>query len=337
MPATKVHPMFLPDIDIDHLAEDIKAAVAHIDAAPPPNPRPGILWLNPDTGELYLYDASANPVCLTSGEPASVGGIKFRVNNDTLEYSADGGQTWSALSGGGALPPTEDVYYVLTEDYPRPDLQELGFDPLMVADGANWEFVVNAPWAARYGHTSVTTPDGRVWVIGGYDGGNRNDVWYSSNGTVWTQATSAASWSARYRHTSVVTPDGRIWVLGGHSYPSSYYNNVFYSSNGSSWTQATSAASWTARSGHTSVVTSDGRIWVIGGYSSTSPNYRCDVWYSTNGSIWSQATSVASWIERQGHTSVVTPDGRIWVIGGSGSKNDVWYSKRPAKLIAANG
>jgi hypothetical protein len=228
MPATKVHPMFLPDIDIDLVSEDVRAAVVHVDAAPPPNPRPGILWLNPDTGELYLYDASGNPVCLTGGEPTSVGGIKFRVNGGTLEYSTDGGQTWSALSGGGALPPTEDVYYILTEDYPRPDLAELGFDPLMVADGANWEFVVNAPWTARWCHTSIVTPDGRIWVIGGDDGSSRkNDVWYSINGSSWTQATSVASWSKRYNHTSVVTSDGRIWVIGG--YDGSHKNDVWYS------------------------------------------------------------------------------------------------------------
>lgn len=179
MPRTYVPPIFLPEIEDVHLTDELKQLLAYVDPSPPPSPQPGILWLNPDTGDLHLYDALANPVPLTSGEPTSVGGVKFRVNGDTLEYSADGGQTWSALSGGGALPPTEDVYYVLTEDYPRPDLAELGFDLLMVADGANWEFVVNATWVGRANHTSIITPDGRIWVLGGYDGTNYNDVWYS--------------------------------------------------------------------------------------------------------------------------------------------------------------
>lgn len=39
-----------------------------------------------------------------------------------------------------------------------------------------------AGWAARYMHTSIVTPDGRIWVIGGYSDVSpyfRNDVWYS--------------------------------------------------------------------------------------------------------------------------------------------------------------
>lgn len=279
MPRTYVPSSLLPEIEDDHLTSELKKLLVHTDSVPPTNPGPGALWFNPDTEDLLYHDTSGQPVSLFNREPASVGGIKFRVNSDTLEYSADGGQTWTALSGrGGGLPTTEDVYYVLTEDYPRPDLQEQGFDPLMVADGSNWEFVVNAVWATRYGHTSVITPDGKIWVIGGYDGSLRNDVWYSSNGSSWTQATSAASWTARRYHASVITPDVRIWVLGGVD-SSARRNDVWYSSNGSSWTQATAAASWTARDKHTSVVTPDGRIWVMGGYDGSLRN---DVWDSSS-------------------------------------------------------
>lgn len=114
-----------------------------------------------------------------------------------------------------------------------------------------------------------------MWVLGGYNGITvYNDVWYSSNGSTWTQATAAASCTGKFVHTSVVTSDGRIWVLGGYSNK----NDVWYSSDGSTWTQATAAASWTGRYAHTSVVTPDGRIWVLGGYDGSNRN---DVWYSS--------------------------------------------------------
>ncbi|AEG14691.1 Kelch repeat type 1-containing protein [Desulfofundulus kuznetsovii DSM 6115] len=188
-----------------------------------------------------------------------------------------------------------------------------------------------APWAGRTGHSVVITPDGRIWILGGYtSAGYKNDVWYSTDGSTWTQATAAASWAARVYHTSAVTSDGRIWVIGG--YGGSNLNDVWYSSDGISWTQATSSASWVARSGHTSVVTPDGKIWVIGGWDGSA--YRNDVWYSTNGSSWTQATYSAAWDGRAYHASAVTPDGRIWVIAGyyvgSGGTtyyySDVWYS-----------
>lgn len=376
MPRTYVSPVFLPEIEDVHLADELRQLLVYMDPSPPPSPQPGNLWFNPDTGELYLYDALVNPLCLTSGEPTNVGGIRFRVNADTLEYSADGGQTWTALSGGsGNPPPTEDVYYILTEDYPRPDLAELGFDQLMVADGANWEFVVNASWAARHSHTSVVTPDGRVWVLGGWNGSTRyNDVWYSANGSSWTQAASAAPWTARFAHASVVTFDGRMWVIGGrdtvdrndvwYSFNGSSWtqatssapwaaryqcaavlrlggmiwlmggwgttrrNDVWYSADGASWTQATSAAGWAARTNFTSLVTPDNRMWIMGGYTDASPNYLNDVWYSSDGISWTQATSAASWPRRYQHISVLTPDGRMWVLGGYGGAffNDIWCS-----------
>jgi len=113
-----------------------------------------------------------------------------------------------------------------------------------------------------------------MWLLGGNDGSGKNDVWYSSDGANWTQATSSAAWSARWAHTAVVF-DNKMWVLGGTSGGSSKHD-VWYSSDGTSWTQGTAAAEWTARWGHTSVVL-DNKIWVLGGNDGSNKN---DVWYS---------------------------------------------------------
>jgi hypothetical protein len=176
---------------------------------------------------------------------------------------------------------------------------------------------VAAGWSARWGHTSVVF-DGKMWVIGGYDGAYKNDVWYSSDGVTWTEATDNAGWDNRYCHTSVVF-DGKMWVIGG--YDGAYENDVWYSSDGENWTQATGAAGWSARAGHTSVVF-DGKMWVIGGYDGA---YKKDVWYSSDGVTWTEATGAAGWTARRYHTSVVF-DGKMWVIGGydGAYKKDVW-------------
>jgi hypothetical protein len=59
-----------------------------------------------------------------------------------------------------------------------------------VAAGVSWTWtlVSSAPWAGRYGHTSVIDATGTIYVIGGY-GTNANgdltkfrDVWASTNG-----------------------------------------------------------------------------------------------------------------------------------------------------------
>ncbi len=43
---------------------------------------------------------------------------------------------------------------------------------------------MTAPWAARFGHTSVVDAAGAIYVIGGYGGGGTtfHDVWASTDG-----------------------------------------------------------------------------------------------------------------------------------------------------------
>ena len=190
----------------------------------------------------------------------------------------------------------------------------------ILADAASWsEATTDAAWSARRGHSSVVF-DGKIWVLGGLDGGYKNDVWYSADGINWDTATTDAAWDARNAHSSVVFDD-KIWVLGG--WDGGIKNDVWYSADGINWTRATIAAAWSARYVHSSVVF-DGKIWVLGGWDGGNKN---DVWYSTDGINWTRATTNAAWTARWGHSSVVFDD-KIWVLGGNdgGYKNDVWHS-----------
>ena len=179
----------------------------------------------------------------------------------------------------------------------------------------------NVGWSARSSYTSIVFKN-TIWVLGGYDDSNKNDVWSSLDGTSWTQATDDAGWTARNSHTSVVFKN-TIWVLGG--YDGFNKNDVWSSSNGTSWTQATDDAGWAARCCHSSTVF-DNKIWVLGGTDGSRKN---DVWSSVDGINWIQATSDAGWTAREWHSSVVF-DNKIWVLGGlslsSSRENDVWSS-----------
>jgi hypothetical protein len=197
--------------------------------------------------------------------------------------------------------------------------------------GQNWTQVGAGPhWSGRYIHASAVH-DGKMWILGGYDGSYRNDVWNSADGVAWTAATASASWPGRYGH-SAVSHNGRLWVMGGLYYntgtmQSTYFNDVWSSAAGTSWSQtATPAPMWTGRQNHSSVVF-DGKIWVMGG-EDQDRNLLRDVWYSEDGANWTQATSAAPWIGRHRHASVVF-NGEIWVMGGiSGFTllNDIWHS-----------
>ncbi|HTS18603.1 MAG TPA: putative Ig domain-containing protein [Verrucomicrobiae bacterium] len=195
------------------------------------------------------------------------------------------------------------------------------------SDGTNWtKATPAAPWHARSYQAAVVF-NGRMWVLGGgpgtgEEGNYYNDVWSSSDGTNWTQATSAAPWSGRSAFGSVVF-NNQMWVLGGTGNSASYLHDVWSSSNGTNWTQVTLSAPWSARYRLAAVVFNN-RMWVLGG---GNGSYLNDVWSTPDGTNWTEATPVAAWGGRT-QLGVDAINNRIWVLGGfNGSHlNDVWSS-----------
>src|SRR5438093_147353 len=80
-----------------------------------------------------------------------------------------------------------------------------------------------APRAPRRFHSSVVYDD-KLWVIAGYHHGNRNDVWHSSDGSIWHDAHSEAHWAVRHA-PACLTFDGRLWLMGG--YGDTLYHDVW--------------------------------------------------------------------------------------------------------------
>lgn len=141
-------------------------------------------------------------------------------------------------------------------------------------DGVNWtQQTVNTIWPGRFGHACVVH-DGRMWVIGGFDGQNfRNDVWSSSDGTNWSEETASAPWDPRARFTAT-TYGGRIWVIGGYDWHNWYeYGDVWSSEDGKNWRYE--GQPWIVRRNHAATVFS-GRLWLIGGVDETT--FPGDVW-----------------------------------------------------------
>ena len=137
-----------------------------------------------------------------------------------------------------------------------------------------WTLATDAPgWTARHTHQALVF-DNKMWVLGGYNNANFDDVWYSEDGISWTRATDAPGWTARYAHQALVF-DNKMWVLGGFD-GGAYFDDVWYSEDGISWTLATDAPVWTARHFSEALVF-DNKMWVLGG---SNGAYLDDVWYS---------------------------------------------------------
>ena len=222
-------------------------------------------------------------------------------------------------------------------------------------DGVNWEATDNSTrrFSAREGH-QVVVYDGKLWVIGGWDGSNRkNDVWWSQDGVTWTEvekAPNSEKFSARDGH-QVVVHDGELWLIGG-SDVRGRKNDVWRSEDGGKWEKVLPTSTsptdlrFSVRTNHR-VVSHNDLLWVIGGDAcAVDANGACavdganniryvranDVWWSEDGATWIEATKNApARFSGRHHHKVVSHNDLLWVIGGTHdairSKNDVWWSE----------
>ena len=207
-------------------------------------------------------------------------------------------------------------------------------------DGKTWTCAVKAaPWL----HSDLPMTlafDGKMWMMGGWYNGRlpgysaSNQVWWSTDGATWHQATSDAGWSPRLA-SALVAFRGKMWLLGGsEDYyfgdASSLRNDVWCSADGVHWEEVTADAGWAPRAYHQAVVLDD-RMYLFGG-GNYVPEYSAlnDVWASDDGVHWVQVTGSAPWSPRLWFSSAVYRD-RMWVLGGwsnnpSQNWGDVWYS-----------
>ena len=203
-------------------------------------------------------------------------------------------------------------------------------DVWSAADSKNWSLeIANAGWAIRYSHQALSH-QGRLYVLGGYDGSSGlNDVWSSADGASWVQETAGAGWAGRAEY-QVLSHQGRLYVLGGSDGGSNRRNDVWSSADGQNWSLETDDAGWAERAGHQGLL-HNGRLYVLGGLSVSNnvSSRHNDVWSSADGKNWSLETNNAGWPGRSSHQAL-SHQGRLYVLGGSdGSnnrRNDVWSS-----------
>jgi len=199
-------------------------------------------------------------------------------------------------------------------------------------DGATWDQATAAAgWSPRLA-AALVVHDDKMWILGGsenyYFGDEtslKNDVWFSSDGKTWTQATDNADWAPRAYHQAAVL-NGRMYVFGGGNYVPEYeaFNDVWSSADGVTWRQEIEAAPWSPRLWFSSAVYRD-RMWVLGGWTKDPYTNLGDVWYSKDGKTWKELKSEVQWKERHEHSVFVFQD-RLWVAGGHARPldNDVW-------------
>jgi hypothetical protein len=120
------------------------------------------------------------------------------------------------MIGGGAV--FQDRIWILgggTYDTPQTPTRQYFNDVWSSSDGIHWKcHTDSAPWAPRQYH-DVAVWDDRLWVLEGYSGDNRNDVWYSRDGANWMELPSTP-WKPRHA-ASVFVHGDCLWMVAGNN------------------------------------------------------------------------------------------------------------------------
>jgi uncharacterized repeat protein (TIGR03803 family) len=167
-------------------------------------------------------------------------------------------------------------------------------------------------------------PDGRVLVVGGYDGSGPGDLSsteiYSPNTGVWTNA--APMGYPADSQTATLLPNGKVLVTGGSFNGNTLTNAILYNPANNIW--ANTGSMHTPHAGHVATLLPNGKVLVVGGGGSEEV-------YDPNSGTWTIVASMNT--GRSYPTATLLPDGQVLVVGGDpgqtstelyDSTNDVW-------------
>lgn len=239
-------------------------------------------------------------------------------------------ETWRVVltPGGGCLPPAcrDGDWPMATPVLVHGDRFVMigdGADPQRIyesSDGARWTTKrTDAAWGTRYKSADASFA-GALWRAGGFEphGEQRtyfNDVWRSSDGTIWQRVITAAPWLPRAGAHLIPFRDS-LWLVGGE--PND--GIVWSTRDGVTWVPHRQTGLPVASP--QVVVVFNGALWILGhGRWEGATN---DVWTSADGAHWRRVLPTAPWIARTDPGAGVAR-GRVWVIAGAGLR-DVWSS-----------
>lgn len=215
-------------------------------------------------------------------------------------------------------------------------------------------------WFPRFNHASVVATHGGIdyiYLLGGatmledhsvrYSMVYFNDVWRSTDGATWERMPNN-DYGIRAEHAAAVDPEtGRIYIQGGRhgvifegeengTHPRADWHWLWSSPDGISWSPRNDTAefeqAYLHRAEHQLVV-QDGVIFGLPGKSDSNVHFHFarssdyTFWRFDPGNLWSVDSRGSDFDARYGY-SMVSHDGKVWILGGDTNRNgpasDVW-------------
>jgi hypothetical protein len=157
---------------------------------------------------------------------------------------------------------------------------------------------------------------------------NGNQIWRSSDGTTWTQI-STAPWTTNRTRGKLVVHQDKIFFMGGMT-GSSFPQTIYASNDGVAWETVTSSAAWPGRS-KPYLVSYDNKLWLWGGRTTSWALLNDGMWVSDdNGITWTNICSLP--FDPNSDGEAIVYNNLMWVTGGlkntagTISTNETWYS-----------
>lgn len=247
--------------------------------------------------------AFKNALWVIGGESLPTGAVLSDV------WTSSDGKAWTQATAGAfparaffAATASENVLCIAGGQFLS---GQLATDVWCSADGATWAATTTAaPWPGREFHEIVSF-NGRLWIIGGFNGGVLADIWSSGDGVSWAQETAAAEFGPRFSHR-VITDGKQLWLIAGSDGHQSAQRDVWSSTDGRTWTLVTNSAQFLPRADHGAEFL-NGQLWVIAGGGD-------EVWSSTTGTVWLKH-SLSAAIPSASAVAMVPFKNRLWALG----------------------
>ena len=269
----------------------------------------------------------------TGGNLTGYGGVVCSTGNvySNYAFSNDAGKTWTLVNGTMGQNLSNIIYFngkYYTGGYnyntgilytTTPSVASSWTSSISISN-----FMVNTLFACTLNGTPTLFASNDMYNV--YNGQNYNGItssgpnplYYSTNGTTFTQCTNPGS--AFYRigasnnsHQTFATNGTKIVAIGSTASGSTLINTAAYSTNGSTWTTCT--FSQTMASGIPWSVAYGGGLWMI----SFLNNGSYIVLSSTDGSNFNTTVTVPINVQNLGYIS------GTWV-AVSGGNDSVYYS-----------
>jgi hypothetical protein len=268
-----------------------------------------------------------------------------------IELSLDGGASWSPIAAAAPhsgrylwrVPrgPSDRCLVRLTVDGSAAvSRAAFAIGPSQEVNGYEWTLVTRkAEFAPRDGSGALTF-GGKMWLLGGWNPGDKkhfpricnNEVWSSADGAAWALVKpntfvdamfdAAKDWEGR--HTAgYVVHRGKMWIVGGDVNQGHYHFDVWNSADGRAWhlVNKDKPVPWGPRALHYTAAFQD-KIWVLGGqtvpqFSPEKELFYRDIWTSADGLEWKRIEPRGDYWPQRGMIggSAVFQD-RLWLLGG---------------------